>query len=791
MFKRKSFQKKGALLLVLAVFSFIFIGIGVQAVESKCGESWSNTSVSEPYRCYEFQVYRCVNNSCGRNGGTMEQGTKWYMCVDTTHSWGNDCRSYSRTSTSKSGPYGPDQIEPYGEVGDYQICPTQYNSWSETVPVPECKGSCYPAPNQKLLSDPELSPKNVADGTKYKLPINFGWEDNVETAVAEEPNNCTVDSYDFNIVNPSISKIVTGRQLQSQKDAPYKLSCQLQSNKAYQWKVRACFGGDCGDWSGNQNFTTSPVPEPVSPYDSDWQDINKRTVDIPTKLDWCDVSTTKSYYVRLYRDGEFYFPLPVEKLVNDPVVSEITLDTSIITKYKDYEWEIANCSNATNSKCGISCNDNQDGDTCGDYSQKWQFETGDLTLPAPEIISPISGTAVNRETELKWEPAGFLGVEAYYYEIRKEGEIVAKTDTPIGITSVLFADLWNKLRYNTTYTTEVQSCWEENIEKCESPTVITFETTGGGPDLTSPTQNEQNVIVPVDLTWAEVPGALSYKYQISVNPSFGNIIKTNITAETETSVDYPILNQNTTYYWRVSSCADREANFCGSSENIWSQIGAFKTAALTAPLNPIPNNGADFLTSENYLKWDKVLGAKFYEYKIGSEIDGLTQTNYGFIQTGILALGNYIWQVRACLDENCQDAGPWATYNFNLTQSEECKDSSVSLVPCGRNCDSSATPWNERKPCQFQDIFYIFKNILDFILWTMVPLVLVLLAMASGIIYYLALGDTNKISLVKKIWKSAGIGCLIIFGAWSAITLLLLFLGFQINLFGRWWQFPT
>jgi hypothetical protein len=63
--------------------------------------------------------------------------------------------------------------------------------------------------------------------------------------------------------------------------------------------------------------------------------------------------------------------------------------------------------------------------------------------------------------------------------------------------------------------------------------------------------------------------------------------------------------------------------------------------------------------------------------------------------------------------------------------------------------------------------------------------------MASGVIYYLSMGNFNTTLRIKMIWRSTGIGSLIIFGAWTLVDLLLLFLGFQIKIFGNWWQFPT
>jgi len=149
-------------------------------------------------------------------------------------------------------------------------------------------------------------------------------------------------------------------------------------------------------------------------------------------------------------------------------------------------------------------------------------------------------------------------------------------------------------------------------------------------------------------------------------------------------------------------------------------------------------------------------------------------------------LGDYQWQVKACLDKDCNETGDWSLANFAFAQPvEACKP---SLVPCGRICDVSATPWNERESCQFKHIFILLRTLIDFFLWRIGLIILVLLVVASAVIYYFSMGAPATIINVKSIWRSAGIGYGILFLAWIIVNLLLAIFGYKVGVFGHWWE---
>ena len=644
-----------------------------------------------------------------------------------------------------------------------------------------CDGSCLETPaNDRYYDNQTYSdqPDENVGNTDIKLPVKLDWDDIEGWGQTDGPQ-----SYRIRINNTRPASSLEEVINESSFIPP---SCTLKSNSSHVWEVEACCtidGQDCGLASEGWSLTTNAAPEPVSPFDPDWVgNKSKEMVPIPSTLNWCPVNEAKSYFLKIDKDGKLYYPFPVEN--DSDLKSEITLGPEVITKLNTYDWQIATCLNDNWTKCGTKCSDEESVQDCSDYSQTWKMTTGEISLPVPEVISPISTDGipvVNFYSSLGWKTAGIGGVATYRYEIYKDGLLVTASSVSAAITSVSFETFWEDLGFNQTYSWVVRSCWDEVGKDCEEKDGEgVFKTTGAPPtfkeELSGPVNGTVDVLVPTNLNWDGMPGASSYYYEISpLIPEKERAVKLS-----EALIGYPILKQGENYQWQVKTCADREGKFCGEPA-----IQSFTTVRLTTPIVPVPKNGGKLSTTQKNIEWDEVLGANFYQYKIDQgKIEGFSPTNSAFLPTEKLELGNHSWQVRACLDKDCKDASNWSSWSFTLVQREDCQSGFLS---CGRDCDVTETSWiNEREPCQFKHIFLIFKNILDFLLWRLVPIVLVLLALGTGVIFYFSMGAPATIINVRKIWKSAGIGFAIIFLAWNFLNLILKLLGFTI----KWWEFP-
>lgn len=769
----------------------------------KCGDTESSTTISEPFRCADTPVYKCTNNSCGTDGGAITSGTMYYKCRTTMYYSWSSCFACSAGQTCVvSGPYGPENINTdYKKVSDYRICPAAYNDWGVCDPVQECKGKCYPEPETKSLSDSSIYPGNKSDEVGYKLPINFGWQD-LEKVVNTDDSYCTVGSYKFNIGN--ITKVVAGRtELQSSTTEPYELECDLKRETSYQWKVSGCLdagGADCGKWSSLQPVKTSSAPELYSPYDKDWMETEGAVANFSDlTLNWCETKfpvageedqLPLSFLIRFYlvkdgkdsahpdfTDGEPFIMSIDPRQGRPPEQTYSDGNYNHFTKGYTYAWEVATCKDSAYSDCT-------------EYSQRWRFSLEDFVMekaiPSYPPNDPSGNTPVGVPVTLQWSIP--YGAESYVYSL--DGVKEGKTKD----SSVTFSSL----SLNKMYSWKVKTCQDQEGNTCEDwSETYHFKTTGQAPVLSSPSGN--NVTIPTEFKWSAVPGAKSYVFVLTG----GGVNEQITTEETSLTFEYPDIKQENSYAWQVKTCAGADGKICGSNSSPLS----FTTAKMPSPavLAPLTNGKVYASQVGNSLKWGSVPGANYYQYELnytalsnlevnencvtGAQRYGITTSLQPSIPLELTCLGDYEWRARGCYDLNCTEAGTW-TEMTKFSFVDEDANPSYGLVPCGKISDNPETNWNERDKCEVKHIFLLIRNIIDFILWTFAPLMLGILVMGTGIMFYFSIRFQNSefLAKVKTTWKYAGIGYGILFFSWVVLNIFLSLIGFQVGIFGNWWQ---
>lgn len=859
-----SSAKKFAL-IIFAVFFFSFFSSSdislAQTISysTECGETFSIGSCSSVYCntcCDEYSCWPCCPccTQCSCSGTWTEYRAQSTNCgteilertCQSVCTAGADCCTCGGCTVECTAP------TVYQTCGSWQI--TERNSctvtsWGLTAPYCACKGSCIDTPgstpsapngayyyNNRTFPLNYCSPEASLGNSNLLLPIKFdwtnvrGWESgwcNGATVTTCSGPHCANELVGYYLLemteNSSGNTIFSFDPATGKLEDSYKIpnSCTLKSDDSYAWKVKACceenavHAGECGG-SSSWSFSTNPAPEPVSPDDPDWVGAGKiENVAVPALLDWCNISGAQTYYLELFKDGELYYPWIVEKATTtaSPSVeilsSETILSEEILTKFRDYTWKVSWCETASGTKCGPICSANEEGIECANFSQAWQFKTGDVLLPAPKIVSPTStaGTpVVNTYDKLQWERLDQYGEESFRYEIF-DGANLIFASTSESASIIPFSLIWEELEYDHFYTWTIRSCWDTEGLNCDPQSdQDSFITTGAVPTLNQPDANPQNgalnVPFPIDLNWDKMPGAASYRYQISNDSTFTNIVKEEVVPTSAISVGYPDLIMGTQYWWRVRTCADHEGNLCGN----WGTYN-FTTILLTPPVNLSPGNAdpgspTDVPWNDVVLKFDQENGAVSYWYSLeatdgSSVIDEKSSSN--IIKAYIDPINGvdkvYRWQVRACIDTTATKidspdiCSSWSQYYY-FRAVEPTGVEKTGLLPCGRLVDNPDTPWNERKSCQFSDFFLLIKVILNFAMWSLVPIILILEALITGIIFYLSkqMGSLSTIDTVKTIWKATGIGIGIIFFAWIFITLLMAVMGYQTPVFGNWWQ---
>ena len=590
--------------------------------------------------------------------------------------------------------------------------------------------------------------------------------------------------------------------------------CFFKSNRTYNWTVWACCnenGTNCGPPSVKQ-FKTSSAPEPKIPYDPDWAGSGEaENVSLVEKLQWCPIDEDKpqeerilSYSLLFYliKNGvEECHPLLKDatgkcnpKLVlPEPEAGFLSPNPEFpnekygfFTKKNSYSWEVAACKDLA-------------AEDCTDYSQKWRFVIQANLLP-PDLFAPPNDQAGEKPTELpillQWK--GSLGSNSYVYEISSIGQ---GTTTPPNVSFD-----FPQLSLDTFYTWKVQPCWDYESKDCENvwSEAYTFKTTGRSPKPESMKPEGANIPIPITFEWEKVPGAKSFVFKIQGD----GLDLEKPTNEPSFSLDYPDLHQEKNYPWQVKTCVKEKEDDCVKDQTccgIWSDVKSLETFKLAPPsevLFPKDNNKITFSQFPIPFSWKEVPWARYYKFTLeyvsksaeesseecvaGEKEERIVLSNQ--VPTPLRCLGDYQWQVVACLDKDCGEIGELGPFwRFTLIQESE-GGTAGGLVPCGRTYDNPSTQWNERDSCQIKHLFLIVHIILNFILWKLAPLMLVLLTIISGVLYYLSLGEMKTIVQVKSLWKAAGIGYAIIFFGWLIIDIFLSILGYRVGIFGPWWK---
>ncbi len=182
------------------------------------------------------------------------------------------------------------------------------------------------------------------------------------------------------------------------------------------------------------------------------------------------------------------------------------------------------------------------------------------------------------------------------------------------------------------------------------------------PVLMKPSPGTTNVALKSSYIWSSCTGSESYRVQIARDNTFGNPLYDQSIVR-QTSTDGPLLQEETTYYWRV-----RGINSRGAGQ--WSDAGMFKTAEAPPPapvlLSPV-NKALDIQVNTDIL-WNPAPRATTYLVQVSPD-SMFDENSAGFIvnttdqiTTSVRAenLGNsttYFWRAAG---RNAGGTGPWS-----------------------------------------------------------------------------------------------------------------------------------
>ena len=636
------------------------------------------------------------------------------------------------------------------------------------------------------------------------------------------------DREEYNPFMPPLSYITEGNPFSSilRGNRFSAENCLLKPSDAYDWSVQACCnwdGTNCGptaSWSMSTSNKAEQLRQGTEVGSSANPEIIYQLED--ANIRWCETKFKETVTIG-GREETVHFPpdryeVEVEQklpqftlwglgffqrfqthpLVRDESIFRIAdpLDRTpptyirndeslLFTKsdYAHYRWRVRACRGEARDE------------NCNEFTPFRYIKVSDeVIIDAPNLISPSDDpqgrNAIAWPVNFKWGTS--LGANSYRFHLYEyeEGnpllildEVVESAPSEDGtITRIHQLTLPRanlNLKPDTLYRWRVKSCWDTEARPnfCEKEwSERYFKTTGRPPILENPGKDVQDVLIPLQLSWERIPGARSYLLNFNGQET--------VVTNNQASIGHPVLKQNTLYTWSVRTCNYANGTACGEP----SEERSFRTLTLKEPQNIKPPS-ADYFSDQHRsidLSWDAVLGANYYNLTIScndsvifNEITRETKRN-----VPLDCIGNNDWTVRACIDANCNDAGNTSQNQFIF---HEGTMAGIGLVPCGINYNSPNTPWNEREPCRLSHLFVMLKVILDFLFWNLMPLLLVIMVVVSGITFYLSLGDPKVIVRIKAIWSSVGKGLLIMFLGWTAISIIMAVMGYT-GIFGPWWQ---
>jgi hypothetical protein len=157
----------------------------------------------------------------------------------------------------------------------------------------------------------------------------------------------------------------------------------------------------------------------------------------------------------------------------------------------------------------------------------------------------------------------------------------------------------------------------------------------------SPTSGQELPATQPQFQWSQVPGARTYRLQVSTDPQFGKLLDNVVTPSTSyvSNTTYPA---QATLYWRVQVNDDQ------GTALTWSNAGTFKQV-LPAPHAVAGNQTVG--SSIPTWRWGAVQGAIAYDVRVivpgGNDKVYSSIPTPAFVPVQLSGIGLFRWQVRA------------------------------------------------------------------------------------------------------------------------------------------------
>ena len=391
----------------------------------------------------------------------------------------------------------------------------------------------------------------------------------------------------------------------------------LTAGTIYYWRVDAKNVAGTSAYSSRSFTTIAPgTPTLLSPVNGAISQATNPTL-IWNAVPGADtyrlqVSTSNSFASTVYDDST--------RTIASQAITGLTVGTT-------YYWRV-------NSKIsGVT----------SAYSDIWSFTT--IAVPAsPVLVTPANAaTNISTSPTLSWNVSA--GAATYRLQVSTSNSFATtvyddstRTSTSQAITGLTIATAyyWRVNAKNAAGTSVYSNVWS-----------FTTITTPAAPVLLTPANAATNISTSPTLIWNVVPGADTYRLQVS---TINNFTTTVYNDSTRTNISQAItgLAIGTTYYWRVNA-----KNAAGTST--YSAVWSFAT--ITQPATPVllaPDSAAVNISTSPTLSWNTSTGAATYRLQVSTVnnftttvYNDSTRTNTSQALTGLTVGTTYYWRVNA------------------------------------------------------------------------------------------------------------------------------------------------
>jgi hypothetical protein len=267
----------------------------------------------------------------------------------------------------------------------------------------------------------------------------------------------------------------------------------------------------------------------------------------------------------------------------------------------------------------------------------------------PQQILPTNGTSVfPSNVSFAWSPISTA--ESYRLQVSKSSTFASGNITIDNIKSL--SHIVPQLDPSSTYFWRVRA---SNVSGSGNYSTVQSFTTGsstaipGSTVLLSPKNGATNIILTPELKWASVPGATSYRVQISTSSSFSTTVFDQ-SGITNTTITPNRLIENTTYFWRV-----RATNASGNGS--YTQPGSFRTVSFSVLAGPTlltrPANNSSIHPVGILLEWERNPLAESYILQVSTSSSfssyvinekDIVGTSYAI--SNLNSMTTYYWRIR-------------------------------------------------------------------------------------------------------------------------------------------------